>query len=52
MVLVMVFLNFPTVSGCDQLVFNPTHARGETLDLMMNDVPDLLRVAVVAPLGT
>ena len=27
------------------------HARGETLNLLMTDVPDLVRVAVVAPLG-
>ena len=29
----------------------PTHARGGTLDLLMTDVPDLVRVAVVAPIG-
>ena len=39
-----------TVSGCDQLVVGPTHARGGTLDLM-TDVPDLVRVSVVAPRG-
>ena len=42
--------DFATVSGCDQLVVGPTHARGGTLDLLMTDVPDLLRVAVVAPI--
>ena len=40
-----------TVSGCDQLVVGPTHARGGILDLLMTDVPDLIRVAVVAPIG-
>ena len=45
-------LAFATVPGCDQLVTGPTHARGGTLDLMMTDVPDLVRVAVVAPLGS
>ena len=40
-----------TVSGCDQLVIGPTHARGGTLDLLMTDVPDLVRVSVVAPIG-
>ena len=45
-------LDFATVSGCDQLVIGPTHARGGTLDLLMTDVPDLLRVAVVAPLSS
>ena len=42
--------DFATVSGCDQLVVGPTHARGGTLDLQMTDVTDLLRVAVVAPI--
>ena len=36
---------------CDQLVVGPTHACGGTLDLLMTDVPDLVRVAVVAPIG-
>ena len=43
--------DFATVSGCDQLVVGPTHARGGTLDLLMTDVPDLVRVAVVASIG-
>ena len=43
--------DFATVSGCDQLVFSITHARGGTLDPLMTDVPDLVLVAVVAPLG-
>ena len=42
--------DFETVSGCDQLVVGLTHARGGTLD-MMTDVPDLVRVDVVAPIG-
>ena len=42
--------DFATVYGCDQLVVG-THARGGTLDLLMTDVPDLVRVAVVAPIG-
>ena len=42
--------DFATVSGCDQLVVGPTHACGGTLDLLMTDVPDLVRVAVVAPI--
>ena len=40
--------DFATVSGCDQLVVGPTHARGGTLDFLMTDVPDLVWVAVVA----
>ena len=41
--------DFATISGCDQLVVGPTHAGGGTLDLLMTDVPDLVRV--VAPIG-
>ena len=43
--------DFATVSGCDQLVVGPTHTRGGTRDLLMTDVPDLVRVTVVAPIG-
>ena len=39
-----------TVSGC-QLVVGPTHARCGTLDLLMTDVPDQVRVGVVALIG-
>ena len=39
------------MSGCDQLVVGPADARGGTLELLMTDVPDLVRVAVVAPIG-
>ena len=42
---------FATVFGCDQLVVGSTHARGGTLDLLTTDVPDLVWVAVVAPIG-
>ena len=43
-------VDFTTASSCDQLVVGPTHARSGTLDLM-SDIPDLVRVAVVAPMG-
>ena len=43
--------DFSTVSGCDLLVVGPTHARGGILDFLMTEVPDLIRVAVVAPIG-
>ena len=43
--------DFATVSSCDQLVVGPTRARAGTLDLLMTDVPDLVRVPVVAPIG-
>ena len=40
-----------TVSGCDLLVVGTPHARCGTLDLLMTDDPDLVRVAVEAPIG-
>ena len=43
--------DFAIVSSCNQLVVGPTHARGEILNLLMTDVPDLIQVAVVAPIG-
>ena len=36
---------------CDQLVVGLTHARGGTFALLMTYVTDLVRVAVVAPIG-
>ena len=39
--------DFATVSGCNQLVSGKTHARAGTLDLLMTDVPDIIRVAVL-----
>ena len=39
------------MSGCDQLVVGPAHARGGTLDPLITDIPDLVRVALVAPIG-
>ena len=43
--------DYATVSGCDQLVVGPTHARGGILDLLMTDVSDLIQVSVVTPIG-
>ena len=43
--------DFGTASGCDQLVVGPTHARDGTLDLLMTDVPELVRVSIVAHIG-
>ena len=42
---------FATVSGCDQLVVSPTNESGLTPDLLMTDVPDLVRVSVATPIG-
>ena len=47
----VVAFDFATASGCDQLVADPTHARGGTLNLLMTDIPDLVRVAIVTPIG-
>ena len=47
----VVAFDFATVSGCHQLIVSPTYERGGTLDLLMTDVPDVVRVAVVAPIG-
>ena len=44
-------VDFTTVPCCDQLVVSPTHACGGTRDLLMTDVPDLVHIAVVAPIG-
>ena len=42
--------DFATVSGCDQLpVAGPNHALYETLDFLMTDERDLVRISVVAP---
>ena len=35
------------LSGCDQLVVDPTHARGGTLYLLITDIPCLLRVGLM-----
>ena len=43
--------DFATEHGCDQLIVGPTHAHCGTLDLLMTDVPVLVRVAVVATIG-
>ena len=44
-------VDFGTVSVCNQLVVGPTNARGGTLDLLITDVPHIVRVAVFAPIG-
>ena len=42
-VMVLAF-DFATVSGCDKLLVGTTHARGGTLDHLITDVPDQVRV--------
>ena len=43
--------DFATVSGCHQLVVGPNPVHGETLDLLMTDIPDLVPIVVVSPIG-
>ena len=43
--------HFATVPGSDQMVVGPTHLRGGSRELLLTDVPDLVRAAVVAPIG-
>ncbi len=45
-------LDFANVSGCSQLVAGPTHLAGNRLDLVLTDVPDVVKVTTMAPLGT
>ena len=45
-------IDFATVASCDQSVVSQTHASGERLYLMMTNVPDLVRVAVVSRIGS
>lgn len=40
------------LSGCSQLVTSPTHIAGNTLDLVITEVPDVVDVSVGTPLGT
>ena len=44
-------LEFATLSGCSQLVRGPTHRDGGVLDLVLTDVPDLVKVSVRAGIG-
>ena len=45
-------LNFCNLSGCELLVCCPTHIAGDRLYLVMTDVPDIVDVFVVTPMGT
>ena len=44
--------DFATVSGCDQLVVGPDHARGGTLDHRTTDVLKLVRFPSAAQITT
>ena len=41
----------PSLHGCHQLIVGLTYSRGGTLDILITDVPDLVRVAIVSPTG-
>ena len=43
---------FCEAAGCHQLVQEPTHILGNPLDLLLTDVPGLVSVEVLGPLGT
>ena len=40
-------LDFATVYVCDHLAVGPTNARDGTVDLLLSDVPDLVRVVII-----
>ena len=45
-------LDFANISGCDQLVSEPTHRSGNALDLVFTDVPSVVSVRVSSNIGT
>ena len=45
-------LHFSEAAGCEQLVNEPTHVHGNRLDLLLTDVPGLVSVEVLGPIGT
>ncbi len=48
----VVLLLILLVSGCSQLVMGPSHLAGSQLDLVLTNVPDMVKVTTMAPLGT
>ena len=44
--------DFANLSGCHQLVDRPTHILGNTLDLLLTDVPGIVDATVSQPVGT
>ena len=45
-------LNFCNLSGCEQLVCQPTHTSGNCLDLVFTDVPAIVAARPIAPIGS
>ena len=44
-------LDFANLSGCDQVINEPTHQHGNCLDLLLTDVPGVVDATVKPPLG-
>lgn len=44
-------LDFANLSDCEQLVHEPTHTSGNCLDLVLTDVPGVVDVTVLPPIG-
>ena len=44
--------DFASSAGCLQIVNEPTHVAGGTLDLVLTDIPDLVTVVVGCPVGS
>ena len=45
-------LGFSNLSGCEQLIYQPTHTSGNCLDLLFTDVPAIVNARAVAPIGS
>ncbi len=45
-------LDFVNVSGCSQLAAGPTHLAYNRLDLVVTDVPNILKLNTMASLST
>lgn len=45
-------LDFANVTGCEQLINDPTHVSGNCLDLVLTESPGVVKTAVLAPIGT
>ena len=44
--------DFASLSGCEQMVTEPTHLDRKVLDLVLTDVPDIVGVWCDSPVGT
>ena len=45
-------LDFSNISGCEQLITEPTHQSGNTLDLVFTDVTGVVTCGVGSPVGS